>query len=61
MFQKNTGKPTYQSDARNGKHKDIVWQVNLVLKMMIMEIMVVVVMMVMIMRPRMCCLGEVGH
>ena len=27
MFQKNTGKPTYQSDARNGKHKDIVWQV----------------------------------
>ena len=27
LFQKNTGKPTYQSDARNGKHKDIVWQV----------------------------------
>ena len=26
-MQKNTGKPTYQSDARNGKHKDIVWQV----------------------------------
>ena len=43
LFQKNTGKPTYQSDARNGKHKDIVWQVNLVLKMMIMMMMVVVV------------------
>ena len=26
-LQKNTGRPTYQSDARNGKHKDIVWQV----------------------------------
>ena len=26
-LQKNTGKPTYQSDARNGKHKDMVWQV----------------------------------
>ena len=55
LFQKNTGKPTYQSDARNGKHKDIVWQVNLLLKMMI------IVMVVMIMSLRMCCLGEVGH
>ena len=26
-LQKNTGQPSYQSDARNGKHKDIVWQV----------------------------------
>ena len=26
-LQKNTGLPSYQSDARNGKHKDIVWQV----------------------------------
>ena len=63
LFQKNTGKPTYQSDARNGKHKDIVWQVNLVLmmKIMVMVMVVVVVMMVIIMMLRMCCLGEVGH
>ena len=63
LFQKNTGKPTYQSDARNGKHKDIVWQVNLALmmKMMVLVILVVVVMMVIIMMLRMCCLGEVGH
>jgi len=26
-LQKNTGKPTYISTARNGKHQDIVWQV----------------------------------
>ena len=26
-LQKNTGTPSYQSDAKNGKHRDIVWQV----------------------------------
>ena len=26
-LQKNTGKPTYISTAKNGKHQDIVWQV----------------------------------
>ena len=26
-LQKNTGLPSYQSDAKNGKHRDIVWQV----------------------------------
>ena len=26
-LQKNTGAPSYQSDAKNGKHRDIVWQV----------------------------------
>ena len=26
-LQKNTGSPSYQSDAKNGKHRDIVWQV----------------------------------
>ena len=26
-LQRNSGQPTYQSDARNGKHRDIVWQV----------------------------------
>ena len=26
-LQKNTGVPSYQSDAKNGKHRDIVWQV----------------------------------
>ena len=27
-LQKNTGKPTYISTAKNGKHQDMVWQVN---------------------------------
>ena len=27
-LQKNVGVPNYQSDAKNGKHRDIVWQVN---------------------------------
>ena len=26
-LQKNLGGPNYQSDAKNGKHRDIVWQV----------------------------------
>ena len=26
-LQKNVGVPNYQSDAKNGKHRDIVWQV----------------------------------
>ena len=26
-LQKNSGGPSYQSDAKNGKHRDIVWQV----------------------------------
>ncbi len=26
-LQKNTGKPTYISTAKNGKHQDMVWQV----------------------------------
>ena len=26
-LQKNMGGPNYQSDAKNGKHRDIVWQV----------------------------------
>ena len=26
-LQKNMGVPNYQSDAKNGKHRDIVWQV----------------------------------
>ena len=29
-LQKNTGTPSYQSDAKNGKHRDIVWQVMIV-------------------------------
>ena len=28
-LQKNVGVPNYQSDAKNGKHRDIVWQVNI--------------------------------
>ena len=26
-LQTNTGKPCYQSDAVSGKHRDVVWQV----------------------------------
>ena len=26
-LQKNSGKPTYVSTAKNGKHQDMVWQV----------------------------------
>ena len=26
-LRKNSGGPSYQSDAKNGKHRDIVWQV----------------------------------
>ena len=27
-LQRDCSKPSYQSNARNGKHKDIVWQVS---------------------------------
>ena len=33
-LQKNVGVPNYQSDAKNGKHRDIVWQVMVVTLMM---------------------------
>ena len=28
-LQKKGGNPVYQSDPRNGKHKDVVWQVKI--------------------------------
>ena len=28
-LQKNSGRPTYISTAKNGKHQDIVWQASL--------------------------------
>ena len=37
-LQKNTGTPSYQSDAKNGKHRDIVWQVIVTLMMSSLEI-----------------------
>ena len=33
-LQKNTGTPSYQSDAKNGKHRDIVWQVIVTLSLL---------------------------
>ena len=41
---KHTGRPAYMSEAKTGKHSDVVWQVVMMVVMMMVAMMVVMMM-----------------
>ena len=45
---KQTGRPAYMSEAKTGKHSDVVWQVMMMVVMMVMMMVVMVVVMVVV-------------
>ena len=45
---KHTGRPAYMSEAKTGKHSDVVWQVVMMVVMMMAMIVVMIVVMVVV-------------